>query len=82
MVNILDCRLGSSARTSTAAVMVTVRQRRPEKAVTRAGAGRGWGEEVSQTTRGGLWQSYYSQCLFRQGFKSHHNNKKKLKNTT
>ena len=54
-VNILDCRLGSSARTSTAAVMVTVRQRRPEKAVTRAGAGRGWGEEVSQTTvEGGL----------------------------
>ena len=64
MVNILDCRLGSSARTSTAAVMVTVRQRRPEKAVTRAGAGRGWGEEVSQTTVGGLWQSHYSQCLY------------------
>ena len=36
--------------TSTAAVMVTVKQRRPENAVTRAGAGRGWGEEVSQTT--------------------------------
>ena len=44
--------------------MVTVRQRRPEKAVTRAGAGRGWGEEVSQTTGGGLWQSYYNQCLY------------------
>ena len=49
-VNILDCGHVSSARTSTAAVMVTVKQRRPENAVTRAGAGRGWGEEVNQTT--------------------------------
>ena len=70
MVNILDCRLGSSARTSTAAVMVTVRQRRPEKAVTRAGAGRGGGEEVSQTTRGGalaiLLQSVSLFGIFRE----------------